>query len=130
LAEPVVLDASAMVDLLVGSAPAAGVASRLRGTQVRVPAHFDAEVISALGRLARAGTLSPRQASDRVRRLEGFPAERHPLPPLLSEAWRLWQNLRLVDALYVTLAQQLDAPLITTDGRLASATATAQLIAT
>ena len=128
MAEHVVVDASAMVDLLVGSPPARAIGERLRGSQVHVPAHFDAEVLSALGRLVRAGKLSARQAADRVRRLQRVPAERHSLPPLLLQAWQMRQNLRLVDALYVALAQQLDAPVLTTDARLASATPVAQLI--
>jgi predicted nucleic acid-binding protein len=128
LTERVVVDASAMVDLLVGSLPAAAVRDRLRGREVHVPAHFDAEVLSALGRLVRAERLPARQAADRVRRLQRIPAERHPLPALLLEAWRMRHNVRLVDALYVALAQQIRAPVLTTDARLASATPEAQLV--
>ncbi len=128
MAERVVVDASAMVDLLVGSPPAGAIGERLGGSQVHVPAHFDAEVLSALGRLVRAGKLSARQGTDRVRRLQGVPAERHALPPLLLQAWQMRQNLRLVDALYVALAQQLDVSVLTTDARLASATPVAQLM--
>ena len=117
-----------MVDLLVGSPPAGAIGERLKGSHVHVPAHFDAEVLSALGRLVRAGKLSARQAADRVRRLQRVPAERQALPPLLLQAWQMRQNLRLVDALYVALAQQLDAPVLTTHARLASAIPVAQLI--
>ena len=39
---------------------------------------------------------------------------------LLTGAWNRRGNLRLVDALYVELAEQLDAPIITTDERLAA----------
>src|SRR5438105_8681098 len=115
LAERVVIDASAMLDLLVGAPPARAVSERLRGSEVHVPAHFDAEVLSALGRLVRAGKLSSRQATDRLRRLQSVPAERHVLPALLMEAWRMRDNVRLVDALYLALARSLDAPILTTD---------------
>lgn len=48
---------------------------------------------------------------------------------LLSGAWRRRHDLRLVDALYVELSDQLgDVPLITTDRRLAAAVPTAELI--
>ncbi len=117
-----------MVDLLVGSPQAAAIRERLRGSQAHVPAHFDAEVLSALGWLVRAGKLPARQAADRVRRLQRVPAERHALPPLLLQAWQMRQNLRLVDALYLALAQQIGAPVFTTDARLASATQVAHLI--
>ncbi len=39
-------------------------------------------------------------------------------PSHCNGAWNRRGNLRLVDALYVELAEQLDAPIITTDGRL------------
>jgi predicted nucleic acid-binding protein len=47
--EGVVLDASAMVDLLTGEGTADPIRLRLRGTAIHVPAHFDAEVLSAVG---------------------------------------------------------------------------------
>lgn len=128
MAETAIVDASAMVDLLVGSALAASVEDRLRGRELHVPAHFDAEVLSALGRLQRAGDMTARQVTPRLQRLVSAPIQRHLLPPLLAGAWRLRHNLRLVDALYVELATQLDAPIITTDAGLATATPAADLV--
>lgn len=124
--ETLVVDASAAVDLLVGSGAAAAITDRLRGHSLHVPAHFDAEVLSALGRLHRGGDLSTRQVTTRIRRIESAPMERHPLPALLAGAWRRRANLRLVDALYFELAEQLDATLITTDGGLAAAVPSAE----
>lgn len=40
---------------------------------------------------------------------------------LLGRAWELRDNLSFYDALYVALAERLDAPLITFDARLAAA---------
>jgi predicted nucleic acid-binding protein len=48
MADRLVLDASAMVDLLVGSPQGVAIGARLRGHDLHVPAHFDAEVSSAL----------------------------------------------------------------------------------
>jgi len=45
-------------------------------------------------------------------------------------AWLRRENIRLADALYVELAEQLDVPLITTDLRLARATPLAEAITT
>jgi predicted nucleic acid-binding protein len=129
MAESLIVDASAMVELLVGSPMATVVQKRLRGHELHVPAHFDAEVLSALGRLHRAGELSVRQVGTRLERLADAPLQRHLLAPLLSDAWRLRHNLRLVDALYVELANRLGAPVVTTDARLAAASPTADLIA-
>lgn len=117
-----------MVDLLVGSPVSPAVRERLRARELHAPAHFDAEVLSALGRLHRAGHLSDHQAKTRLDRLAAAPLDRHRLPTLLTGAWRLRHNLRLVDALYVELASQLDAPIVTTDAGLAAASASAELV--
>ena len=123
-----VVDASAMVDYLVGTDVGHHVESRLKGSEAHVPAHFDAEVLSALGRLHRAGILTAAQVEERVELTSAAPMQRHHLAPLLYGAWLRRHNLRLVDALYVELATALDATLITTDSGLASASARTELI--
>jgi predicted nucleic acid-binding protein len=117
-----------MVDYLVGSTVGPDVGQRLDGAEVHVPAHFDAEVLSALGRLHRAGKLNGLEVDDRIDLLSSAPLQRHLLMPLLAGAWKLRQNLRLVDALYVELANQIEARIITTDAGLASASAKADLV--
>lgn len=129
VADPVIVDASAMVDLLVGSGPAGTIEARLRGHELHVPAHFDAEVLSALGRLQRAGHMTDRQVKARLQRVAAAPIQRHLLAALLAGAWKLRDNFRLVDALYVELASQLDAPVVTTDAGLAAASPVAELVA-
>jgi predicted nucleic acid-binding protein len=124
----VVLDASAMVDLLLGAAVGAAVAERIHGELAHAPAHFDAEVLSALGRLHRAGLLSAPQVGSRLARLESAPIERHPLAGLSRGAWGKRANLRLADALYVELAVRLGLPLLTTDAALAAADRRAELV--
>lgn len=128
MAERVVLDASAMVDLLVGSPAAPPIRNRLHGHELHAPAHLDAEVLSALGRLHRAGHLTARQVTARIDRLEAAPIQRHALPPMLAGAWKRRHNLRLIDALYVELASRLDVPILTTDAWLAAASPTAEHI--
>lgn len=129
VAEHVVIDASAMVDLLAGTELAGAVASRLNGAVWHAPAHFDAEVLSALGRLQRAGRLSERRVTDRVRRLRIAPVTRHALADLLAGAWSRRETVRLTDALYCELAAELSAPLVTTDLRLSRAFPGAEPIA-
>jgi predicted nucleic acid-binding protein len=46
---------------------------------------------------------------------------RHPSRSLWPRAWELSTNLSAYDALYVALAEQLNAPLLTADARLARA---------
>jgi predicted nucleic acid-binding protein len=51
--------------------------------------------------------------------LRVFPVTRHSHEPLLERVWALRQNVTAYDAMYVALAELLDVPLITRDGRLA-----------
>ena len=100
---------------------------RLQGCAVQVPAHFDAEVLSALGRLCRAGELTEMDASELLGALRRAPFSRHLLQDLTGGAWSRRNTHRLVDALYVELAEQLQVPLITTDNRLANSYPQAEL---
>jgi predicted nucleic acid-binding protein len=97
-------------------------------TSYNAPAHFDTEVLSALGRLQRDGQLSPSQVEERIDRLATAPVDRHALPPLLAGAWALRQHLRLVDALYVELARQLEIAIATTDAGMAGSSPFAELL--
>jgi predicted nucleic acid-binding protein len=128
MTEVVVLDASAMVAMLVGGGMAERVATRIRGAAVHVPAHFDAEVLSALGRINRDGKLSTADATTRIEALAVAPFERHALGPLLVAAWSLRDNARLVDALYVSLSNELAAPIITLDRGLAGVAPSSELL--
>lgn len=54
--------------------------------------------------------------------LASLAVRRIPHAPLLSRIWELRENVTPADAAYVALAEDLDAPLLTTDSRLARAT--------
>jgi len=113
----VVVDAAIVVDLVCNVPAADAYRPALESADaVAAPAHLDAEVLSALGRLRRAGQLT--KAAERVDALATFAATRWPLQPLLAPAWELTYRIATRDALYVALAISLDAPLITTDQRL------------
>jgi len=112
-----VVDAATVVDLICDFPAAEPFRGALASaTAVAAPAHLDAEVLSAMGRLERAGRLT--RAAERVDALAAFGARRWPLQPLLSPAWALVDRIATRDALYVALAASLDATLITTDERL------------
>lgn len=114
----VVVDASAMVDLLLGNELGGGVRRRLAGHALHAPAHLDAEVLSALGRLHRAGDLEAEEVGSILHHLVAAPIQRHDVSDLLIGAWSQRHQLRLADALYVELAVSRDLPLVTTDRRL------------
>ena len=82
------------------------------------PAHLDAEVLSAIGRLARAGVVPHAGVERALDRLTRFPVQRYPLAPLLRRAWSLRENIALRDGLYVACAEAVDAVLLTLDARL------------
>jgi predicted nucleic acid-binding protein len=91
----------------------------MRDRELHAPAHLDAEVLSALGRLHRAGELSAALVERALGELISAPIRRHLLAGLLTGAWAARDKLRLVDALYVELAEKIGATLLTTDARLA-----------
>lgn len=123
------VDASAVVEALLGSTTGLATRHRMRGTRLHAPAHLDAEVLSALGRLHRAGDIPAGAVTTGLNELAGAPIARHPLPGLLTAAWQMRDRLRLVDALYVALSEQLGTRLLTTDARLARGSGLAELVA-
>ena len=116
----VVLDASAIVDVLVHNERTAAVREAVGSAEQHVPSHFDTEVLSALGRMHRAGLLTDGEVRLRLGVLARSSMTRHPLASLLPGAWVRRHRLQLPDALYAELAFSLDAPLITCDAGLAA----------
>jgi predicted nucleic acid-binding protein len=109
-----------MVEALLGTDLGREVRTRMRGCELHAPAHMDAEVLSALGRLHRAGELDQAGVETALEGLADAPIRRHPLAGLLSGAWARRESQRLVDALYTQLAASLGSiPVLTTDARLA-----------
>jgi len=123
-----VLDASAVVELLLGTETGLAIGELIHARRVHVPAHLDAEVLSALGRLHRAGAVDAEAVSSALTVLAEAPITRHALPDLLAGAWAARDRHRLADALYVQLARTLGSlMLLTTDARLAASCELAEL---
>jgi predicted nucleic acid-binding protein len=130
----IVVDASALLEFLLQTALGTKVEARLfRGRdEFHAPHLVDVEVTQALRRLARAGEVSPGRAADAIADLADLDLHRHPHLDLLRRAWKLRDNLTAYDAMYVALAEAIDAPLVTCDRPLASTTghrATIEVIA-
>ena len=116
----IVIDASALVKALVEKSPSGDAArARLRGETLVAPSHIDAEVLSVLRGLHRAAKLSIDRAERAIALTSQLPMERAPLSRYLSRAWELRQNYSAYDALYVAVAESVDAPLVTADARMA-----------
>lgn len=119
----IVVDASAVVELLLNTAAADRVAERVLGGSPTpaAPQLLDIEVLQALRRYARTGELPAERALQAVEDLADLPIARFPHEPLLERIWALRDNLTAYDATYVALAEALGATVITRDKRLASA---------
>lgn len=118
-----VLDASALVELLLGTSLGRSIALRIAEPEVglHVPHLADVEVAQALRRYVSAGELNAVAAADALDDLRALDVERHSHEPLLDRVWALRDNLTAYDAVYVALAEALDTTLLTCDGRLARA---------
>jgi predicted nucleic acid-binding protein len=124
-----VVDASAIADLLLVRPAASSVADQLRehNFDVHAPQLLDIEVLSALRRVVAAGDASPDRAGEAVDDLLDLPIERYPHDGLVRRVWELRDNFSAYDATYVALAEGLTdegATLLTADERLANAAAT------
>ncbi len=118
---PVVVDASALVELLGNSPRATAVLQAVGESQMLAPDVIDTEVLSAIRRLERAGTMLPERAEQAVDDFVDSAVRRVPVRPLLRSAWSMHETLSACDAVYVALARTLSCALVTGDRRLARA---------
>lgn len=79
------------------------------------------ETASVIAGWMRGGKLHPSMALRALSDLADLPAERHAHEPYLDRVWELRHNLSAYDAVYVALAETLDATLVTCDARLGRA---------
>ena len=124
--EHLVLDAPALIDLLCEKD--AILRSRIDGRTLHGPAHLDAEVLSALERLHRAGVVTADVVTACLEAVAAAPITRHDVASLLDGAWARRDQLRLADALYIELADRLAVRLVTTDERLGRTSQIAEVV--
>lgn len=119
----IVVDASALVDTLLREPGAAPLAQVLfdPGHTFHAPHLLDIEVAHAIRRHAFAGAIDDERGRMVLADLADFPLRRYPHDFLLPRVWSLRANMSVYDAVYVALAELLDAPLLTRDHRLAAA---------
>ncbi len=118
-----VVDASCLCEVLIGGPDAEAIRYRLASDADHAAPHIvDVEVLGFLRREHLHQRLDRTAATQAVEDLEAWPGERFGHRPLLGRAWQLRSTVRGWDAMYVALAEALDAVLLTTDRRLARAT--------
>lgn len=115
----IVLDAAALVDVVLDQPAKAWVLDQLGGEEVSAPAHQRAEVLSAITRLHRAGEIPEPAAQEALEEASDLETELV-LPTIehVRRAFALRERIRVLDGLYVALAEERDCPLVTTDRRL------------
>jgi predicted nucleic acid-binding protein len=116
----IVLDASAVVELLINSRAGKRLWHRISSPQetLHAPQLLDVEVLHVLRRNSRLGALDAERGLQAVQDLADLPIVRYPHEPFRSRVWELRSNLSSYDGFYVALSEALDAPLLTLDARL------------
>jgi predicted nucleic acid-binding protein len=119
----IVVDASAVLDLLLSGPASALLDARFRGpgASLHAPHLLDVEVAHVLRRRVRTGDLDEQRAAEALADFLDLAITRYPHELLLPRAWTLRHALTAYDAMYVALAEGLDAPLVTRDRKLARA---------
>lgn len=118
----IVVDASAILEVLLSTPAASRMAKRLfaPGETLHAPHLLDVEVAHVLRRYWLAGDLSVQEGLDALYDLAELPLTRYPHSLSLPRIWELRQHFTAYDAVYLALAENLRAPLVTCDRALAS----------
>ena len=116
----IVLDASAVIEILLQTNAGAPVGERLltMDSSLHAPHLLDVEVAQVLRRFVARGELKETRAGQALETLRDLPVERYSHEILLPRIWALRQNLTAYDAAYVALAEILGATLLTRDSRI------------
>jgi len=120
----IVIDASALLEVLLRTSSAQAVETRLFGQPrqtLHAPHLLDVEVAQVLRRYAAMGEIDGQRGAEALADLSDFPIRRYPHDFLLIRVWTLRNNFTAYDAVYVALAEALNARLLTRDQRLAAA---------
>ena len=119
----IVVDASALLEFLLQTPLGGRVEARLfrDEDELHAPHLVDVELVQGLRRLVRTGDVSSARAVEAIADLIDLDLHRHAHVDLLSRAWRLRDNITAYDAMYVALAEAIEATIITCDKPLATA---------
>lgn len=110
-----VVDASVIVDHITR---VVDLEARLSQYDLHAPVTVDAEVLHGLRRQWFGGLLAEGEAVLAIRLFRTLQITRHPVHHLVERMWAIRQNISAYDAGYVALAEALNVPLLTRDGRL------------
>lgn len=119
----IVVDASALLEFLLQTSLGARVEARLfrDEDELHAPHLLDVEVVQGLRRLVRTGEVASARADEAIADLTDLDLYRHAHVDLLARAWKLRDNISAYDAMYVALAEAIEATMVTCDSPLAKA---------
>lgn len=113
----IVIDASAIIQVLVGRDPGPALLDAVAG-DLAAPHILDVEVLSALRGMVLGGVL-PLEAAESARRsYADLVIDRYEAALLADRVWALRNQYTSYDAMYLALAEGLGAPLVTCDRKL------------
>lgn len=115
------IDASALLEIVIGRAPAADLRRATLTAQGASPELIDIETLSTIRRLVRRRLLPVVEGSAAVHDVSETPITRTAHRPLMHRVWELRDSITAYDAAYIALAEQLGVPLLTCDARLGRA---------
>lgn len=119
----IVVDSSLILEVLLRTQVAPQIEERIfsPAETLHAPHLLDLEVAQVLRRYCASGGIKPERGWEAVVDLADLPITRYPHEIFIFRIWELRHNMTAYDAVYVALAENLPAPLLTRDARLASA---------
>jgi len=113
----IVVDASAITELLLQTELGTRVERRVyrNDDDLHAPHLLDVEVLNALRRLVQAGEVRVERAAEAIEDLQVPRILRHGHIDFATRVWELRQNFTAYDAVYLALAESLDATVVTCD---------------
>ncbi len=117
----IVIDASAAVELVLRTELGERVELRVLNPDesLHAPHLLDLEVAQVLRRLTHLKEITTVRAREALDDYTGMLVERAAHRDLLRRVWELRDSMTAYDGAYIALAEALDAPLLTCDGKLA-----------
>lgn len=126
----IVLDASVVVELVVGTSEGLRLLEDIRSADaiLAAPELVDVEVLQVLRRMVYRGDIEAVHAEASIGLLGDLPLTRYGHAALRDRVWEFRHAMTAYDAVYVALAERLEASLWTRDTKLASSSVEADIV--
>jgi len=119
----IVVDASVLIEYVLRTPLADSIGTRFveHDESLHAPHIIDLEVAQVIRRFVAREQIDSERGGLAIQNLTSLRITRYPHNELLPRIWQLRHNFTAYDAAYIALAEALDAPLLTRDAALASA---------